>query len=102
VTLYELLTLEPAFREETREALLRRIVLGEMVPPRRRMPNLPPELDVIIRKSSARDPASRYANAAALADDLRRYRAGYPLKAAAPGLWQRMRRWWNDRSAPVE
>jgi serine/threonine protein kinase len=51
VTLYELLTLEPAFPGRDREEVLRQITLEEPRPPRRLNKAIPPELEIIVRKA---------------------------------------------------
>lgn len=44
------------------------------------------DLEVVIRKAISRDPARRYASAAALADDLRRFRRREPIAARPPSV----------------
>jgi tetratricopeptide (TPR) repeat protein len=70
------------------------------VPPRRRRPDLPRDLERILLKALAKDPAERYGSVSALADDLVRERRGLPVEAApASGLYRagkfvrRNRRW---------
>lgn len=45
------------------------------------------DLDRIVLKAVAPDPALRYSSAAALAEDLRRYLSGKPVEATPPGWW---------------
>lgn len=45
------------------------------------------DLDRIVLKACAADPALRYPTAESLADDLRRYLDGRPINAAPPGFW---------------
>ncbi|MGD9583526.1 MAG: protein kinase [Lysobacterales bacterium] len=52
-----------------------------------------PELDGIVNKATAEDPAQRYVTVAALADDLCRYRRGQPVLAAANTRRYRLRKW---------
>ena len=47
------------------------------------------DLDAILGQALAPEPAARYASVAAFADDLRRYLAGRPVEARAPGLFER-------------
>jgi len=49
---------------------------------RRRVPN---ELALVVLRALEKDPARRYANASALADDLERFLAGEPVEAHPPG-----------------
>jgi serine/threonine protein kinase len=64
-------------------------------PPRYWRPDVPRELEAICLKCLERDPAGRYPSAAALAEDLRRYRGGEVLfidDLDAPGPQQRWAR----------
>src|SRR6202011_909772 len=61
VTLYELLTLQPAFTGRDREELLRQIEREEPCPPRRLNPAIPKELETIVQKAMAKEVAGRYA-----------------------------------------
>src|SRR5262249_24069274 len=70
VTLYELLTLEPAYNGRSREEVLRQIAFEEPRPPRRPNPAVPAELETIVLKAMAKAPEERYATAQELADDL--------------------------------
>src|SRR5205085_5778169 len=73
VTLYELLTLHPALDGRDRQELLRQIAFEEPPPPRRHNPAVPRELETVVLKAMAKEPADRYASAQELADDLRRF-----------------------------
>jgi serine/threonine protein kinase len=92
-TLYELLTLEPAFPGRDRDEVLRQITRTEPCPLRRLYPALPAELEVIVLKALAKNPAERYATAQELADDLRHFLDDKPIRARRPTLLQRLRRW---------
>jgi tetratricopeptide (TPR) repeat protein len=93
VTLYELLTGQPAVRGNTREEILRQIVFGEPKPPRQLNRAIPTDLETIILKAMAPEPERRYATAQELADDLRRFLEGRPVQARRPTAVQRARRW---------
>src|SRR5262249_15506332 len=93
VTLYELLTLRPAFAGEGRQELLRRIMTEEPPPPRRLRPAIPMDLETIVLKAIEKDAAGRYASANDLSDDLRRFLDDLPIRARRPSLLQRARRW---------
>ena len=47
------------------------------------------DLDAIVRRATATDPAQRYPNAERLADDVRRYVAGLPVRARPMTFWYR-------------
>jgi len=92
-TLYELLTLRPAFDGRDHQELLRQIALDEPVRPRRRNPAVPRDLETIVLKAMAKDPSSRYPTAQELAADLRRFGDDRPILARRPGLLERSLRW---------
>ena len=87
MTLYELLTLRPAFGGRDREELLRQITQEEPRPPRRFNPAVPADLETIVLKAMAKEPVERYATAQELADDLRRFLEHRPILARRPTLW---------------
>jgi tetratricopeptide (TPR) repeat protein len=93
VTLYELLTLRPARTGKDREELLRQLVSEEPPPPRRFNSAVPVDLETIVLKAVAREPAERYATAQDLADDLERFLDTRPIRARRPGLVQRAGKW---------
>ncbi len=92
-TLYELLTLTPAYTGRDREEVLRQITFEEPCPPRRLNAAVPLELETIVLKAMAKDPEERYATAQELADDLRRFLEDKPVRARRPSLRQRAVKW---------
>jgi serine/threonine-protein kinase len=100
-TLYELLTLEPAFRGVDRQELLNQIALAEPTAPRRVNKAVPAELETIVLKAMAKNPAERYATAGELADDLQRFLHDEPIRARRPTLVQRARRWARRHEALI-
>jgi serine/threonine-protein kinase len=93
VTLYELLSLRPAFEGTDRTKLLRRIAEQEPTPLRRLNPAVPADLETIVAKAMAKEPAARYASAQDLADDLKRFLEDRPIRARRPTLAHRVRKW---------
>ncbi|HLJ96409.1 MAG TPA: protein kinase [Gemmataceae bacterium] len=93
VTLYELLTLEPAFAGNDRQELLRRIASEEPHLPRRLNKPIPAELETIVLKAMEKNPAERYTTAQELADDLGRFLEDKPIRAKRPTLAQRAAKW---------
>jgi serine/threonine protein kinase len=91
-TLYELLTLEPVFTGRDRRELLAQVVGEEPRPPRRLNPAVPAALETVVLKALAKEPAERYATAAELADDLRRFLDDKPVLARRPSLVERVGR----------
>jgi serine/threonine protein kinase/uncharacterized membrane protein len=93
VTLYELLTLEPAFSGRDREEMLQQIAFQEPHAPRQRNKAIPRELETIVLKSMEKYPEGRYATAKELADDLRRFLEDKPIRARRATLLQRAAKW---------
>ncbi len=91
-TLYELLTLTPAFPGDDRQEVLRHITQDDPVPPRRLDATIPADLETIVLKAMAKEPAERYATAQELADDLHRVLEDRPITARRPSIAQRTRR----------
>ena len=60
IVLYKMLTASLPFNAATPLELARRIVAGGLPPPGAARPGLPPQLDAIFAKATARDPEERY------------------------------------------
>jgi WD40 repeat protein/serine/threonine protein kinase len=101
VTLYELLTLEPAYNGRNREDVLRQIAFEEPRPPSRLNKSVAAELETIVLKAMAKNPEERYATAQELADDLRRYLEDKPIRAKRPTLRQRAVKWARRHKTAV-
>ncbi len=100
-TLYELLTLQPAFADRDRQELLRQIAFEEPQPPRRIDRAVPAELETIVLKAMEKNPADRYAAAQELADDLRCFLEDRTIRARRPTALQRGRKWARRHQAVV-
>jgi len=101
VTLYELLTLETAFAGDNPHRVIQDIALKEPKPARSLNGAVPDELETILVKAMAKDPAERFATAQELADDLARYLAHKPIHARRPTLMQRAGKWARRHAALV-
>lgn len=101
VTLYELLTLEPVFAASGRQELLRDIAFREPSPLRKLQRDVPADLETIVMKAMAKNPAERYGTAQELADDLRRQLADQPIRARRPSIVMRVRKWSRRHRAVV-
>jgi serine/threonine protein kinase len=93
VTLYELLTLEPAFAGNDRQELLQQIAFEEPRPPRRINKAIPVELETIVLKAMEKNPAERYSTAQELVEDLQRYLKDEPIRARRQTVVHRLKRW---------
>jgi serine/threonine protein kinase/WD40 repeat protein len=95
VTLYELLTLEPAFAGDDRQELLRQIAFLEPARPRQLQPDVPRRLETIVLKAIRKDPKQRYPTAQELADDLKCFLNSQPIKARPVTLGERLVNWFR-------
>jgi WD40 repeat protein/tRNA A-37 threonylcarbamoyl transferase component Bud32 len=92
VVLYQLLTGEPPFRG-TQRMLVNQVLHDEPRPPRRLNDRIPRDLETICLRGMAKEPARRYPTARALADDLRRWLNGDPIRARPVGRLERTALW---------
>jgi WD40 repeat protein/serine/threonine protein kinase len=93
LTLYEMLVLRPAFDEADRNRLVRQVMHDEPVQPRKLNPSVPRDLETVVLKAIARDPAHRYQTPAEMADDLKRFVEDRPVAARRIGTAERLWRW---------
>ncbi|MGE0755783.1 MAG: protein kinase [Pirellulaceae bacterium] len=101
VTLYELLSFRPAYED---------VDLGQLIsaktktdPPllRTLQPRVPLDLEAIVAKAMAREPRRRYATAAMLVEDLRRFLEDKPIRARPIPALERMGKFTRRNPALV-
>ena len=80
-TLYELASIRPAFFADSRAELIDAIRAGKCPPLRRSLPEAPEDLETVLARAMATDPARRYATAAEFASDLRAFLEDRPIAA---------------------
>ena len=93
LTLYELLTLRPAFDSSDRLKLIEQIKTEEPPRPRSIDARIPRDLETIVLKAIEKDPKARYPSAEAMAEDLRRFLADEPIRARQVSAAERYWRW---------
>ena len=96
---YHMLTGRPPFQAATVLQTLEQVKTADPVPPSRLQPGLSRDAETICLKCLEKDPQRRYADAAALAEDLDRFLAGRPILARPIGAAERLRKWIRRRPA---
>ena len=97
--LYECLTGRPPFKAATAMDTVQQVIHTEPVSPRQLQPQLPRDLETICLKCLQKEPRKRYASAAELAEDLRRWQAGEAVKARPVGKIERGLKWMRRHPA---
>jgi WD40 repeat protein/serine/threonine protein kinase len=93
LTLYEMLTLRPAFGEKDRRKLIKQVTEGEPAALDKVSREIPCDLATIIHKAIDRDPNRRYTSAGEFASDLQRFLDDEPILARRQTQLERYVRW---------
>ena len=93
LTLYEMVTLRPAFSAALGAPLIERMLYAEPPRPRQLDGRVPRDLETIILKAIAKEPNRRYQTAADLAADLQLFLADRPIRARESTAVERFGRW---------
>ncbi len=99
ITLFELLAFRPAFDASGRLRLLDQVAHGTAPRLRQLVPNLPRDLEMVVGKAMAREPADRYATARELAEDLEAFLADRPVQARRLPVLEILSRWCRRHPA---
>jgi len=99
VILYECLTGVTPFRADDSWAILHNVLTLDPLPPRKRVANIPPDLEQVCLKCLRKEPHERYASAKLFAEDLINFQEGRPVTARPVGPVRRFHRW--GRRNPV-
>jgi serine/threonine protein kinase len=92
-TLFSLLTGHSPYEDKSTATILKRVVRGDITPPRTHNHHLPRGLEAVCLKALSLNPADRYVSAAALSDDLERWLGGQPVSAWREAWTARLFRW---------
>ena len=92
-TLYELVTLRPAFEGCDPMGLIELIRNTSPAPPSHLGRDIPRNLETIVLKALAKDPKDRFASAGDLADELRRFIEGRTIRSRPVSIAEQFWRW---------
>src|SRR5262249_18432408 len=99
MTLYELLTLRPAFESVARVKLIDQVIHDQPTSPRKLDPRVPRDLETIVMKAIAKRRGERYATAEALSADLENFVTDRPILARRSSPVERAWLWCRRNKA---
>lgn len=93
LTLHEMLTLQKAFTGEDRMTIMNQVANERLPSPRKINPDVPRDLETIVMKAAAHDPADRYSTAGEMAADLSAFLTDRPILARRLSKVEHAVRW---------
>ena len=97
LTLFELLSLRPAYSGVDRKNLLNNVSDAKVPLLRSVDSSIPKDLETIVAKCTRQDPSQRYASANEVSEDLKRFLAGQTIAARRSGVIERTWKWCRRR-----
>ena len=91
--LYSAVTGRPPFQSANQLDTLMQVIEDDVIPPRQLNSKVPLDLQTITLKCLSKEPSRRYQTAQEVADDLRAFLAGNPIKARPPQILERGIAW---------
>jgi WD40 repeat protein len=93
ITLYEMLTLRPAFADSARHVVIKKVAEEDPPSPHKLDRKIPRDLETLVLKSIAKEPDKRYQSAAEFAADLKCFAEDKPIRARRVSPAERLWRW---------
>lgn len=94
--LYATLTGRPPFQSANQLDTLNQVLNDEVTPPTRLNSQIPIDLETITLKCLEKQPERRYQSAGEVANELRLFLDGKPIRARPPGVIRRVTKWVRD------
>lgn len=93
LTLYEMLTLQPAYQGTDKKRLLEKVTEANPTNPRSIDSRIPRDLETIVMKCIHSEPSKRYSSAVEVSEDLTRFLDGQPILARRIDVFEKAWKW---------